>query len=394
MVEKLASSVKILAAFDKFKGTLNSREIGEISLKSLNSSPFSGFQSKILVLSDGGDGFLSSLTVPLELEFVQCEVLDPLGRPISTNFGVGKLPSSSESIGVIEMACASGLHLVPMELRNPLHTTSKGTGQLIAAAIKRGCTRIFLGVGGSATNDGGLGALEALGVEMEFAKEGKSYVPEFITGADLPNLVSIKKLPKLLASIEISCDVTSPFVGKEGAVSVFSGQKGAGEKEKQILEEGMIHLSTLIKETTGKDVTEVPGSGAAGGIAGGFWGLINASLKKGIEFVAAAHDLERHIQWADFVLTGEGCFDETSLVGKTPSKVIELAQKHQKPLLVICGEDRLKREEHVPFWERKIPVLSLVPTFDREHAMKNASDCVEELIQRNLEDIHRLIERR
>ncbi|PRP77669.1 glycerate kinase [Planoprotostelium fungivorum] len=375
----------VLGAFDKFKGTLTSLEAGDTCTRCF-CDLFGFHRARVVELSDGGDGFLSSLTRMLRLKIYRATVTGPLGTPVEAQYGIGTLPDG-ETVGVVEMASASGLHLLQLHERHPLYTTTKGTGELMRLVIDRGCKKIFLGVGGSATNDAGLGALQALGVEVTVEREGKRETLDVVRGIDLQHIVDlhVKNDDLRDVRVEISCDVTSPFVGPQGAVAVFSAQKGATEADKITLEKGMIHLADLVREKFHRNIAEMPGAGAAGGIAGGFHGILDAQLRRGIEFMAEASDLEAAVRDSDLILTGEGCYDSTSDIGKAPSKVLELARKWKKPAIIICG-----RNESV---SREFPVYSLVPSFSFEEACVDAKKCLNEIISMNERSISDYLQR-
>ncbi|MBN2558153.1 MAG: glycerate kinase, partial [Clostridia bacterium] len=238
---------------------------------------------------------------------------------------------------VIEMAAASGLMLVPKNHRNPMNTTTYGTGQLMLKAIEHGCADIIIGVGGSATNDGGMGMAQALGIVFfDAARKPLSYAGRHMgrikyyvdTGLDH----RIRK-----ANITVACDVTNPFYGESGAAYVYARQKGAGSRQVRALDKGLRNMAMVIKETSGFDVNMIAGAGAAGGLAGGLAAFAGAKLKKGFDIVADACRLEEHIRDADLVVTGEGMTDAQTAFGKAPAGVAAIAKKYNVPVICISG---------------------------------------------------------
>lgn len=238
---------------------------------------------------------------------------------------------------VIEIAAASGLHLIPSEERNPLITTTKGTGELILAALDEGVERIIIGLGGSATNDGGSGLVQALGARL-VDEEGRDLPPG---GGSLGRLakIDITGLDSRLFRIKISvaCDVTNPLLGEYGASRTFAPQKGATPGMVEELERNLTHYATILKRNLDKDISAIPGAGAAGGTAAGLIAFLDAELKRGIDIVIEATRLEEKIKDADLVVTGEGKIDGQTLSGKTPIGVAQLAKKYHIPVVAICG---------------------------------------------------------
>lgn len=238
---------------------------------------------------------------------------------------------------VLEMAAASGLPLVPAELRNPLVTTTKGTGELILKAMDLGARDIILGIGGSATNDGGAGMAQALGVKL-LDKEGRELKPG---GGELVRLASIDLTqvdPRLKnTKITVMCDVDNPLCGPRGASAVFGPQKGASSEMVQILDRNLEHYAQIIKEQLGLDLKDIPGSGAAGGIGAGLLAFTNAELKTGVETILDTVKFDQMQEEADLIITGEGRIDSQSLYGKVPMGVVKRAVKQAKPVLAIVG---------------------------------------------------------
>ncbi|GAM27266.1 hypothetical protein SAMD00019534_104410 [Acytostelium subglobosum LB1] len=384
--------MKILIAFDKFKDCIGSKEVGDLLAKSIESSWLEqtcSLDIDVISISDGGEGFLKSLTLPLDLTIQRCIVTGPLGNKIESMYGYNK----DSGIGVVEMALASGIELVPSESRNPLNTTTKGTGELISHAINtNGLKRIIIGAGGSATNDGGLGALNALGVKVTL-NNGEQ--PDTIYGRHLEQLESVVIDNDLLerlkgVTFEFSTDVVSPFVGPKGAVNIFAKQKGASSEERVRLERGMINLNKLFPV----DISQVEGTGAAGGLAGGFVSIFNARIRKGIDYVCQLINVEDKIKQADIIITGEGCFDRSSLEGKAVSKFLDYGRQNQKKVIIICGVRKdndndehdadIKLEKDIDIGHGATAIFDLVSRYGRDESMHNIGQCLDRLVASDL----------
>ena len=239
---------------------------------------------------------------------------------------------------VIEMAAASGLPLVPLEKRNPMLTTTYGTGELILAALDEGCRRIIIGIGGSATNDGGAGMAQALGVKL-LDEEGLD-IPYGAAGLARLDRIDISSLDRRLAQVEVlvACDVDNPLTGPRGAARVYGPQKGADPQMVEELDQILERFAAIILRDLGKDVKDIPGAGAAGGLGAGLMAFLNGRLAPGVELVLAAVKLEERIQkGADLVITGEGAINEQTVYGKTPIGVAKLAKRYHLPVIAIAG---------------------------------------------------------
>jgi len=326
--------MKIVIAPDSFKENLTSLEVAseiETGLKRV-------WPDAVYVkvpMADGGEGTVQSLVDATGGQIVKAEVSGPLGDKVMASYGL----LGDGKTAVIEMAEASGLPLVPKDKRNPLITTTYGTGELIGDAIKRGVTEIILGIGGSATNDAGAGLAQALGVR--FLNFGGAPIRDLIAGGDLDSVqaVDMSSVHPGLAGIHISvaCDVTNPLCGEKGASRVYGPQKGATPEMVELLDKNLAHFAHVIKRSIGADVAERPGAGAGGGIGAGLMAFTNATLKRGIELVVAATKLEDHMQGAHLAITGEGRVDFQTAFGKTPSGVAAAARKHGVPVVAIGG---------------------------------------------------------
>jgi glycerate kinase len=349
--------VKIVVAFDKFKGSLTGSEACRIAAGVLRAK-LPGAKIIEKPMADGGEGTAQALIAAGRGEWVPVRVLDPLGREIEAGFGW----LADSKTAVVEMASASGLALLKPEERNPMLTSTFGTGQLLRAAIERGAEHILLGVGGSATIDGGVGAATALG--WQFISSNDHSVDENnhytlrndrstkcssrTAGLGGQNLTSIGMIipPKCsFPKVEVLCDVDNPLCGPTGAAAVFGPQKGASPEMVRELDRGLQHLAGIVRAQLGKDILTLPGGGAAGGLATGMVAFLDARLVSGVEAVMEASGLEDAIRGADWILTGEGKLDSQSWRGKVVSGVLGLAKKHHVRVAVAAGSVEVAEEE-------------------------------------------------
>jgi len=294
---------------------------------------------RTLPMADGGDGTLDILSNYLSLEHVNVHTVDPLGRPIIADYLIDKTRA------FIEVASASGIVLLEKSERNPLQTSTYGTGLMVKDAIAKGKTEIYLLLGGSATNDMGLGIASALGIEINDAMN----LP--ITGKDLNSIKQVKLSPKQnlpKTTFTLLCDVTNPVFGPNGAAYVYAKQKGANDKEIKVLDQGLRHVTTILQPFTDVDLTTLPGGGAAGGIGTGMVALFGAKLQSGFETIAMLTNLKKHLDWADVVITGEGQIDSQSLQGKVVGKLVDLCFRQNKPCHVVVGHSALPSEQPLP----------------------------------------------
>lgn len=323
---------RIVVASDSFKGSLSSAEVAECVETGVH-EVYPDCEVLKVIVADGGEGTVNAIVESLGGEKINICVHDPLGRIIEAQYGI------VGDMAIIEMAAASGLTLLSVEEMNPLLTSTYGTGEMIVDAVKHGCTKIFIGLGGSATNDGGIGMLQALGFRF-YGVSGN--VIETCCGADLENIIAIddSRVPDVIHSIEfiVACDVNTPFCGKEGAAYVFAPQKGADEQMVKRLDRGMKSFSEVINTKYGKDVRTVPGSGAAGGLGGAFYAFLNAELKKGIDMVLDAIKFDDLLMNTDLVITGEGKVDSQTPKGKVAAGVLAYAKKKGIPVIALGGK--------------------------------------------------------
>ena len=327
----------ILIAPDKFKGSLSAHEVGTALANSLQQAT-SDLKITIQPLADGGDGSLAILAKPLALKQQTVQTCDSLGRPLTTTY------FTSSEAAFIELASASGLVLLKAAERNPLQTSTLGTGKIIVDAISKGFHQIYLFLGGSATNDAGLGIASALGFEILDAT-GRQLAPigKNLAAARTLRDTHIFDFSKL--KLTLLCDVNNPLYGPKGAAYVYAAQKGATDEQVEFLDRGLQNIGLLLEAQTNLKITDLPGVGAAGGIGAGLVALCGAKLVSGFETIAKLTNLESQIQAADWVLSGEGKLDSQSLHGKVVSGVAGLCQKYRKPLILFVGRNELSDED-------------------------------------------------
>jgi glycerate kinase len=324
--------MKILIAPDKFKGSLEAAEVCKAAEAGI-SLAFPEALIKSIPLADGGEGTTQILTNFSNGRFVTASVQDPLGRQIDANYGI----SGDGKTAFIEMATASGLLLLKPEECNPLNTSTFGTGELIKHAIGNGAENIILGIGGSATTDGGIGMAAALG--YKFYDVSRSLL--FPVGSAMENICTIDVTgadPSLKkTSFVVACDVTNPLYGESGAAFVYGPQKGADAEMVVQLDRGLQNLSNIAAATFGSDISQLPGAGAAGGLGAGALWFLAAELREGVGIVMEQTGIAEHIKNADLVITGEGKVDQQTLQGKVVKGLAALCREHNTPLAVICG---------------------------------------------------------
>lgn len=325
---------KIVIAPDSFKGNLTSLEVASCIAKGIQ-RVLPKVKCIIVPMADGGEGTVQSMVDAAEGKLIIKRVKGPTGKLVTAHYGW----LAKQNTAVIEMAEASGLPLVVGRDKNPLKTTTYGTGQLMLDAINIGAKKIIIGIGGSATNDGGVGMAQALGVKFINAK-GKE-IKELGAGGMLSKIASIDMLkldPRVhKTEIVVACDVENPLYGKKGAAYVFGPQKGATPKIVATLDANLKHLGGLIKHDLKISVGRMPGAGAAGGLGAGLVAFTGAKLQSGIDIVLEATQLSKYIKGADLVITGEGRIDFQTAFGKTPAGVAKAAKKHNVPVIAIGG---------------------------------------------------------
>ena len=357
--------MKIVIAPDSFKGSLTSKEIIDI-VKEEIVSIFPTAEIIGLPLADGGEGTLYTLMETVGKNYEEVLVKDPLFQNISSCYGV-----IDGNKAVVEMAKASGLTLVPKERRNPLKTTTFGTGQLIKAAIDKGYKDIVIGLGGSATNDGGMGMLAALGVVF-YDKDGAELSPigeNLIKIADFDD-AEFRQITEG-TFFTVMCDITNPLLGEKGATYTFGPQKGADESALRELEAGMENFSRIAQKKIGKDTSGIPGTGAAGGLGWAFCEFFNAELKSGIETVLNNYEFDNVIKDADLVISGEGHADSQSVDGKLLSGLGKVCKENKVPLLAIVGGMSPGAERLLDMGVSAM-VATVNDIMDLDYAMENA----------------------
>lgn len=324
--------MKVLIAIDSFKGSIssiNGSEAISLGIKDV----YRDAEILTLPLADGGEGTVEALVEATGGQFIRKEVIGPLNEKVEAVYGI----LGNENTAVIEVAAACGLPLVPDEQRNPFVTTTYGVGELICDAIEKGCREFVIGLGGSATNDAGVGMLQALG--FSFLNKSKEKVG--LGGKELQHIhsIDITNVHPLLkeCTFHVACDVNNPLYGPNGAAHIFAPQKGASPDMVKTLDEGLEHFAQVVSEQLDMDIHHIAGAGAAGGLGAAFAGFLNARLQSGIQLVLDVIKMEENMQGVDFVITGEGKLDGQTSMGKAPLGVAELAHKHGIPVIALAG---------------------------------------------------------
>ena len=370
---------KIVVASDSFKGSLTSLEVAAGAEQGIH-EVFPECEVVKVNVADGGEGTMDALRSTLGGQWVTVAAADPLGRPRDVSYVV----LSDGKTAVIEMSAASGLPLLEPQEQNPMLTSTFGTGEMIVDALSRGCRRFLVGIGGSATNDAGMGMLEALGFRF-IDKDGKVLPGRGESMSEVVDIDMSHVSPEVKESeFIIACDVDSPFCGPRGAAYVFSPQKGADPQMVAELDAGMEHLAEVIVRTTGKDIRNIPGAGAAGGLGGGFLAFLNSRLERGIEMVLDAIAFDDIIRGSDLVITGEGRVDSQTLTGKTPYGIMKRAQKQNIRTVAIGGSVKLGDDDDVSGFDSIWPVtpegMPLEEAMKAETASANVRETVKKIM--------------
>jgi len=369
--------MKIVVAPDSYKGSLTAKEAcAAIKKGVLKAVP----DAEIITIpmSDGGEGTTRSLVDSLGGEMIQCSVMNPLGEAVTAEYAI-----LSDNTAVIEMAQASGLTLIGKERRDPMKTTTYGTGEMIKDALDRGCRNFILGIGGSATNDGGAGMAQALGFGL-LDRDGRQ-VPFGGGGLGEIRRIDISAAdPRIRESrFLVACDVDNPLCGENGASNVFGPQKGATPEMIGILDKNLCHFADIIERDMGVSVKDVPGAGAAGGLGAGMLAFLSASLRKGVDIVIDAVGLKPSLQGADLVITGEGSCDFQTVKGKTPCGVAKAAQQLGVPAVIIAGQVGTGAE--ALYEHGVVGIFTLVNgPVSLDHAMENAGSLLEDAAARTI----------
>ena len=372
--------MKVIIAIDSFKGSLTSIEAGEtVKEEILKLHP--DWQADLIPIADGGEGMLSVMLNAVGGKIQSLTAHNPCMELIPTEYGI----STDGSTAFIEMASISGLPLIREEQRNPMRTTTYGTGELIRNALEKGCTHFIIGIGGSATNDAGIGMLQALGFRFLDADgnilgqggEILEKVAHICTQEIHPSLKN--------AHFIVACDVQNPFYGPFGAAHVYARQKGADDQMIMELDEGMRHFARVIQTTTGKDIAHVAGSGAAGGLGGGMMAFLDAELKSGADLLLDLCHFEDKIQDADLIITGEGRMDRQSLMGKIPGRILQAGQFQKIPVIGIAGmvedEKLLKEAGFQNIYATKPKDMSIVEAMKKKVAIKNIKSVIQSVMK-------------
>ena len=373
--------MKILVAPDSFKESLSAIQVAEaISMGVLKIIP----NAEIIKtpISDGGEGLLDALVNDKNGKIIKVKVYDPLYRSIAAEYGI----LNEGTTAVIEMAKASGLELLKEQEKNPYNTSSYGTGQLILDALDRGCQKIIIGIGGSATNDGGMGMVKALGgkfinnegVELT---EGGGALGE-LSSIDLTNFD--KRISN--CKIVVACDVTNKLTGENGASFVYGAQKGGSKEQLEFLDKNLEHYAAIIRNHLGIEIENINGAGAGGGMGAGLMAFLNAELKSGIDLILETLEIKKHIKNIDLIITGEGKIDKQTLQGKTILGIAALAKEYHVPVIAITGKIGDNIDEIY-----KLGITSIFSIVNKPMKLEEAINDVEYLIQSCIETIIRTI---
>lgn len=367
---------RIIAAPDSFKGSLTAGEVADAMEAGINR-----FDNSIKVvkvpMADGGEGTAKSMVDATGGRLISVTVKGPMGNEVEAFYGI----LGDGMTAVIEMAAASGLPLVKPDERNPLIATTYGTGELIKHALDMGCRSIIIGIGGSATNDGGAGAMQALGVR--FLDDTGNDIG--FGGGSLDRLykIDINNLDSRIkdTQITVACDVDNPLCGTNGASRIFGPQKGADSAMVEELDRNLSHYADIIENTLGVNIKDAPGAGAAGGLGGGLMAFLGATLKKGVDIVIETVILENKIKDADLVITGEGMMDYQTTYGKTPFGVAKAAEKHGIPVVAICGS--IGKGAEVLYDNGFASIFSIIDKpMSIEEAIENSSELIQNCSER------------
>jgi len=324
--------MKIVIAPDSFKGSLTATEAAdaiEIGFRAV----YPDAEYVKVPMADGGEGTVQSLVDATSGTIINQSVIGPMGDMVSGFFGI----LGDSRTAVVEMAAASGIHLVKPEERNIYLASSFGTGQLINAALDHGCDKLIIGLGGSATNDGGMGMMKALG--GQFLDQSSAPLAPDVRALSQLARIDLQHLNPRLGKTEIvvACDVDNPLCGENGAARVFGPQKGATEEDIAVLDQALARYGDVLSNNTGRNIAVEPGAGAAGGMGAALIGLMDAVVKPGVDLVIGIVELAKSIVDADLVITGEGRIDSQTIHGKTPVGVAKIAKSHNLPVICIAG---------------------------------------------------------
>ena len=366
--------MKVVVAIDSLKGSLSSLEAGNAIKESIN-EVIPGADVEVHPLADGGEGTVEALTLGMGGTIETIPVKGPLGEKVHASYGI--IPQ--RQLAIIEMAAAAGITLIATEERNPLHTTTYGVGEMIKDAISKGCRHFIIGIGGSATNDGGAGMLQALGYAL-LDKDNQEISLGAQGLADLKSISTDKVIEELKeCDFKIACDVTNPLCGAQGCSSIFGPQKGADEDMITKMDTWLSNYATLATSVSEKADATIEGTGAAGGLGFAFLAFTNATLEPGIDIILSEINIEKAISVADLVVTGEGRLDGQTVMGKAPIGVAKLAKKYGKKVVAFSGsvtEDAILCNQHGidAFFPIVRRLISLDEAMSKEVAYKNMKE--------------------
>lgn len=373
--------MKFVLAPDSFKECMTAKEVADAMEQGIK-RVFKDADCVKVPMADGGEGTVQSLVDSTNGKIHEILVTNPLGKQVKAKYGI----LGDGNTAVIEMAEASGLHHVDIDKRNPLITTTYGTGELIKDALNKGVKKMLIGIGGSATNDGGAGMIQALGGKLL----DENGIELSFGGGSLCNLckIDLDEFDRRIYSteIEVACDVKNTLTGENGASFIFGKQKGATKEMMKTLDNNLKHFSQIVREQMDKDFEHMEGSGAAGGLGFALVAFCNAILKPGIDIVIKYTDLEEKIKNAAYVITGEGSIDNQTKFGKTPYGVAKVAQKYNVPVIAIAGNVGKEIDDLYDYGIKS--VFSIIP---RVMTLDEALSSGEENIENLLENIARLL---
>ena len=373
--------MKVVTAIDSFKGSLTSMEAGYAVAEGIRRvDPYADVV--VRPLADGGEGTVDALVSGMNGTLQEVMVTGPLGEPVNCTYGI----IENSRMAVLEMAGAAGITLVPEEKRNPMVTTTYGVGEIIKDAIFKGCRRFIVGIGGSATNDGGIGMLQALGYGF-LDKDGKQISFGAQGLKNLNSITSDQVIPELSeCEFRVACDVTNVLCGTNGCSAVYGPQKGGTPAMIMEMDQWLQHYAELAKEKFPKADPKQEGTGAAGGLGFAFLTFTNAVLESGVQIVLDETKLETYVKDADLVITGEGCLDGQTAMGKAPIGVAKIAKKFQKPVLAFSGsvtKDAVacNKKGIDAFFPILRSTVTLEEAMETENAKSNMADTTEQVFR-------------
>lgn len=381
--------MRVVIAPDSFKGSLSAAGVAEALARGVRRA-WPTAQVTTLPVADGGEGWVETMVRATGGRLISCRVTGPLGEPVEAQYGL--FDQDGQGVAVIEMAAASGLTLVPPERRDPRLTTTRGTGELIRDALDRGARRLLVGIGGSATNDGGAGMAQALGVRL-LDEAGNDLPPG---GAALARLarIDLTGLDSRLAEVEVvvACDVDNPLTGERGASAVYGPQKGATPEMVQELDAALAHYADVVEGVLGRSIRNTPGAGAAGGLGFGLMAFAGARLQRGIDLALDTLQADRHFAGASLVITGEGRVDRQTLHGKVPFGVAQRAAARGIPVVAVGGSIGPLPPEAMEQL-RAAGILAVVPIVESPCTLEEAMEPqnTQERLERAGERIARLV---